>query len=115
MRIGTIAAVFILGAIAGAILEEVISYPYAVSTPPRPTGVPVAARWAGGPTGGNWFECAREAEATYRCSVYADVTGVLIAKGRYKVDAGGDDVRPVLFVSDHEIQLTGVKLVKVGE
>ena len=115
MRIGTIAALFIVGAIVGVVADEAIHATSDVRTPQRPPVVPATAQWAGGASGGNWFDCTQQAEGTYRCAVYADVTGVLIVKGLYKLEARPGEIRPVLFASDREIQINGATLVKAAE
>jgi hypothetical protein len=86
-----------------------------VQPPKRPQNVPSSARWEGGPDGGNWFECAKETDAKYRCSVFADVTGVLIVSGLYTVvpESFSGNLRPALLQSDTEIELKGARLVRV--
>jgi len=68
-----------------------------------------------GEDGGNWFDCARQADASYRCAVYADVTGEKISDGLYGFvpeDTAGQ-LNPLLRRSDTEIVLRGARLVRV--
>ena len=86
-----------------------------VSVPTRPAGVPLTSRWAGGSTGGNWFDCRPLADAKYDCAVYADVTGVRLEAGTYRVvaESSTGELRPTFLVSDGNIELTGAHLVRI--
>ena len=111
----TIALSLFVGIVIGIVADESLTADSVVQPPKRPQNVPSSARWEGGPTGGNWFECAKEAGAKYRCSVFADVTGVLIVSGLYTVvpESFSGNLRPVLLQSDTEIELKGARLVRV--
>jgi hypothetical protein len=58
-----------------------------ISSPPRPSGVPADAVWAGGADGGSFIKCAFDsATGLDLCSVFNDYTGETEARGRYRVD-----------------------------
>lgn len=64
-------------------------------TPERPTTVPQTAIWAGGPHGGDWFDCDAISGASHnRCTVYADVTGVVLESGQYRLREEKRAARP---------------------
>jgi hypothetical protein len=92
-----------------------------VSEPERPPSVPMTAVWSGGPDGGNWFDCDSKRDSEYnRCTVYADVTGVVLESGRYQLR---DEKRAAMknelqyaYYSLGEINLRNNKLLlRVGE
>jgi hypothetical protein len=54
--------------------------------PPRPTGVPAAATWSGGPQCGSFVDCSFEDGGTlYQCSVFDERTGRTITHGHYRL------------------------------
>lgn len=53
--------------------------------PERPAGVPPDAVWAGGVDGGDFFRCRPE-RTRYRCAVYDDHTGDLLAEGAFVLE-----------------------------
>jgi hypothetical protein len=113
--------VFVVGTALGfavsQALEVLSAGRFAIPVPARPSGVPHNAHWSGGPDGGNWFDCVHANLDIWSCSVYADVTGVLVASGKYKLTAQSEkrELVPILLMSDDEIQLSGARLVKIRE
>lgn len=70
---------FCVAALLGAGCRDV-----GLPPPERPKTVPANAVWAGGPDGGNWFNCKKIAKKWhYECSVYADFDGQLVDGGEY--------------------------------
>jgi hypothetical protein len=62
--------------------------------PPRASGVPIDAVWAGGVDGGDWLRCVmrgKEPAAFFDCDVYSDQTGHVIASGSYSLARCGPD------------------------
>src|SRR5882724_5428005 len=56
--------------------------------PSKPSKVPVAAVWAGGPDGGAFIDCRPASEAhEYDCRIYNDHTGDLWDSGRYRLSS----------------------------
>lgn len=69
-----------------------------IQPPERPASVPFNAIWAGGPDGGSWILCERDPDpirSTYRCSIFHDFTGELVASGLY--EAKGSDIDTIDF------------------
>ena len=59
--------------------------------PPRPSGVPRAAQWAGGADGGAWIRCREVPKlrpVVFDCEIY--LGGTLEAKGRYALHEAMD-------------------------
>jgi len=107
--------VLTIGVVIGIAVSEWMRSSYALTPAARPLSVPASATWSGGEDGGNWFDCARQADASYRCAVYADVTGEKISDGLYGFvpeDTAGQ-LNPLLRRSDTEIVLRGARLVRV--
>ncbi|MBK7665809.1 MAG: hypothetical protein IPJ21_20190 [Sterolibacteriaceae bacterium] len=117
-QLTTLVSILLVGIVVGIVADESLTLlfrtVYAVHPPTRPPNIPASARWEGGSDGGNWFECVKEADAKYRCSVFADVTGALIVSDLYTVvpESSNGDLRPVLLRSDTEIELMGARLVR---
>jgi hypothetical protein len=70
-----------------------------VVPPARPRGVDAKAVWAGGADGGAWILCSKGAASTgrYRCTVWDDPTGEVIARGEFVMAGGRDDGRDLDF------------------
>lgn len=69
---------FLLLAITGACKDA------SPATPPRPSSLPAAAVWAGGPDGGAWILCKpRREPAEFDCTVFHE-SGDVWARGRYR-------------------------------
>jgi hypothetical protein len=59
-----------------------------IPTPERPEAVPSSAVWAGGPDGGTWFDCGAGGNNRWnQCTVYADVSGVVLESGKFQLQA----------------------------
>lgn len=92
-----------------------------VSDPERPPSVPEAAVWSGGLDGGNWFNCDSKLDSEYNsCTVYADVTGVVLETGRYQLKnekrAAMKNELQYSYFSAGEINLNNNKvLVRISE
>lgn len=92
-----------------------------VSDPERPPSVPTTAIWSGGPDGGNWFDCDSKNNSEYNyCTVYADVTGVVLETGHYQLRdekrAAAKSELQYAYYSEGEIYLKNNKvLIRVGE
>ena len=56
------------------------------STPEKPANVPSDAQWVGGIDGGDWLICHEVSTRTMTCTVFADVTGVLVDEGIFTFD-----------------------------
>jgi hypothetical protein len=61
--------------------------------PPRPSGVPADAKWAGGSDGGAWVRCAADAGG-YWCTVYDDETGEVWVRGLFVTSSERRESRP---------------------
>jgi hypothetical protein len=103
----------VVGIISGIFLDEHVREIYEIKAPPHPSTVPSSARWEGGETGGNWFDCTRQPDSKYRCLVFSD-TGDKVSDGVYGFvpeDFGGK-LDPILRSSDTVIVLRGARLVR---
>lgn len=104
-----------VGIAAGVFIDEWARAKHQVAPPPRPLNVPSSATWGGGDDGGTWFACTRQADLKYRCSVFADTTGIKISDGLYAFvpeDLSGR-LDPVTWLSDTEIVVRGGRLVRI--
>jgi hypothetical protein len=50
----------------------------------RPNSVPVTAQWVGGSDGGDWIDCKPVNATEVKCSIFANVTGMLIENVTFK-------------------------------
>lgn len=72
---------FLLGLAVSSVIEKRGSKP-----PDRPANVPADAIWAGGPDIGEWVSCRQTSETgAFHCLVYANVTGVLVEEGVFRI------------------------------
>jgi len=104
-----------VGIAAGVFIDEWVRAKHQVTPPPRPLNVPSSATWDGGEDGGTWFACTRQAYLKYRCTVFADTTGIKISEGLYGFvpeDSSGR-LDPVTWLSDTEIVVRGARLVRI--
>lgn len=58
-----------------ALLAPFLACSSKVAPPPRPTGVPQSAVWAGGADGGAFIDCRVNTDGSDSCAVYNDFTG----------------------------------------
>ena len=72
---------FLSGMAVSSVIEKKGSKP-----PDRPANVPADAIWAGGPDIGEWVSCRQTSETgAFHCRVYANVTGVLVEEGVFRI------------------------------
>ncbi len=83
-RFSSLSLVLFLGFIVGWVLNErITSQSYINTNPIKPINVPESAVWVGGIDGGVWLNCSGDAIANLDCQIFADVTGVLVEKGKF--------------------------------
>jgi hypothetical protein len=62
-----------------------------VRPPPRPTGLPSAAHWSGGPKCGAFFVCTpADGDSEFRCQTFAERDGTLISDRTYVLHGSWD-------------------------